>query len=298
MPEGYVSAEVLSISQDGSVIVGSVNSPSVETVGIIWSNGLAELVTIENEQVVRVVDILPEGNLALVSTSFSTENPSFVLDIESGDRFPLAIGDQPRAFMFVEDEEEEFAIIVGNRRTGSNPQFEYPVYAWQMDDNGVIIDEINLEEDLIEEFNLNPETTSFEEIYAVAEGKGIFTGRITIENVSYACIFDEETSLGVVELAINEGNGQGARFAALIEESTVVDDWVVDAWLGVFWAGLYASEQWVYHNPLAWLYVPELPDSTQGFWLYSNDLAQWIYTQENTYPWIYLSDSGTWQLVP
>ncbi len=64
-----------------------------------------------------------------------------------------------------------------------------------------------------------------------------------------------------------------------------------DSWFGAY---LLTGNNWMYHADLGWLYyTPGDHNSWDGNWLWSEQHG-WLWVREDTWPFIYSHDSGSW----
>ena len=73
-------------------------------------------------------------------------------------------------------------------------------------------------------------------------------------------------------------------------ESPGTPDWWESAWFGSFYR---ASEHWIYHADLGWLYVTG--ENQKSTWLWSMRLG-WLWTGKNVYPYLYRQEESNWYL--
>ncbi len=65
--------------------------------------------------------------------------------------------------------------------------------------------------------------------------------------------------------------------------------WYQSDWFGTFYL---ATQTWLYHNPLGWLYYHDIyPD---GLWLWDDLASGWFWTKKEFYPWLYRSSTESW----
>ena len=66
------------------------------------------------------------------------------------------------------------------------------------------------------------------------------------------------------------------------------EGWWSSSWFGTY----YRSEEsgWLLHLGLGWMYPAPAND---GLWLWKESL-NWLWTNEEVYPFLYSSDTGTW----
>jgi hypothetical protein len=92
-----------------------------------------------------------------------------------------------------------------------------------------------------------------------------------------------EERINITPRALEQDDWTGAR---ALENR---EGWWNSPWFGTY----YRSEEsgWLLHLGLGWMYPA--PGTTQGLWLWKENL-NWLWTDEEVYPFLYSSDTGTW----
>ena len=298
MIDGYINASINGISTDGSVIAGSISNSFAESIAAIWTDGAIQTINAPDANFVRVIDLSPDGSKALIGTGGIFVSPAFIYNVATEERTTLIAGDFVSSFTQSTDFSPSDGYVVMVRRNLGTPQIRRDTaFALEVDASGTVVEETNFETFIVELFDFDPETTRINQVRSVRGDERFIAGDISLDSDRFSYVLDLDGTQGVVNLFIPGTVSQATRLVELIENATVSNDWIEDSWFTPFFIGFYADTQWIYSDSLEWLYVPEIPDLTEGFWFYSQKYQQWIYASENNAPWIYLATDDSWQLM-
>lgn len=103
---------------------------------------------------------------------------------------------------------------------------------------------------------------------------------------------DGSGSSGAKQLSnpvITEKNARKIR--ETFDLNSLNSNWFQSDWLGTFWEKQDSSL--IYHTFMGWVYAGSIKSNPENLWLYKQGLG-WLWTSEESYPWLYSDKTKFW----
>jgi hypothetical protein len=99
---------------------------------------------------------------------------------------------------------------------------------------------------------------------------------------------------------LDDGRGKYSEIEGFIEipeltplnSTALLASWYDSEWIGTFFD---AGGQWLYHNPIGWLFYKT--DQKGGYWFWDDTWQTWWWTTPEAFPWIYRDDEKEWSYI-
>lgn len=277
-PIGQSDSHVLTITNDGEIEyrVTSITCPPGFSVD--WDSGIIHF----NDSVELTVTFTPTEESHYADGILQLESNSITF---SSSEFPLMAVETR---MHISGDEDFGAVELG-------AEVKKTVTLENLSDRLITVSQIEFPEGFSGEWNFTeiaPLSSAIIELTFMVEEDRVYFGDMVVHSDANATGEDFHTVYG-------SGPGSGAfRFTG--DARYVAESYYESAWLGGFFAdGNYADTHFVFSFNLGWLWLFSSPsnDPDDGLWMWSNNLATWLWGSVNTDRFFYSQVDGAWLYV-